>query len=62
MLEQTAGQGELLRKQNGEKLQLERELNKTEQEAFNLTLTDLEKSRNTEMKMLMDSLADKMQG
>ena len=60
--QQTAAQGELLRQQNGEKMQLERELARTEQEAFDSTLNDLEQNRRKTVDTMMDALALKLQG
>ena len=59
---QTAAQGELLRQQNGEKMQLERELARTEQEAFDSTLNDLEQNRRKTVDSMMDNLALQLQG
>ena len=43
-------------------MQLERELARTEQEAFDSTLNDLEQNRRKTVDTMMDALALKLQG
>lgn len=58
----TQDQAELLRRQNGEKMELERDLEKDEKEALDNVLQDQDAKRRGIMDGLSQALAVKLQG
>ena len=55
-------QGEVLRRQNGERLALERELEKEEREAMGVVLQKEDDKRKDKVGHMTDGLAGKLQG
>lgn len=58
----SGNQGELLRQQYGEQMQLEQELAKSEQEAYDSAIRSLAESRRKTVDSVMESLSLKLQG
>lgn len=58
----SGSQGELLRQQYGEQMQLEQELTKSEQEAYDSAIRSLAESRRKTVDSVMESLTLKLQG
>ena len=59
---QVHGQSDLLRRQNAERLQLERDIGTEERQALEAAINEDEAKRNAFLKQKAQELADKLQG
>ena len=62
MFWQVHGQSDLLRRQNAERLQLEREIGTEERQALEAAITEDEEKRSAFLKLKAQDLVDKLQG